>query len=487
MNKQIDIKYHKWNKKDCKKLTQSISTLINLKNIQFYMPFFSLFYYIHNTPLSHKIIDLERKYYLLNLNEIIKERYYNSNLIMKGEIYNSHKNSKEEKEIFCKTISILDPIHCINNNYNLITKNNYHLPSCYNHNAFSKINNIDNSAYIDTFCSYLFSQLTMNKVLPSFPIYYGSVNGIGEYRYDMTEEYDDFKMDKCFNKNLGKSFKLDIYLSDTESETEESSSEESDSEESDSEESDSEESEQYYQEDYVAKLKNVPIQLLFIEKLEATLEDYLLSEEFNEETLLSCLFQISFSLQYLQKNYQFTHNDLHINNIMYSSTETKYLYYKFNNKYFRIPTYGKIFKIIDFGRAIITYKNKTYMNDVFSRYGEAGGQYYYPPSINFYSEKNNNEKIKPNYNFDLCRLSMTIIEELDLDKVSENTKSFIYKMCEDRYKNNFCEMEDDFNLYISIAKDAVNSLPLNVINHKIYKKFLVKKKNFPLKSYYSMN
>ena len=172
---------------------------------------------------------------------------------------------------------------------------------------------------------------------------------------------------------------------------------------------------------------------------------------------------------------------------MYSSTETKYLYYKFNNKYFRIPTYGKIFKIIDFGRAIITYKNKTYMNDVFSRYGEAGGQYYYPPSINFYSEKKNNEKIKPNYNFDLCRLSMTIIEELDLDKVSENTKSFIYKMCEDRYKNNFCEMEDDFNLYISIAKDAVNSLPLNVINHKIYKKFLVKKKNFPLKSYYSMN
>ena len=33
------------------------------------------------------------------------------------------------KEFFCKTIPILDPNHVVMNNYNLVSKNNYHLPS----------------------------------------------------------------------------------------------------------------------------------------------------------------------------------------------------------------------------------------------------------------------------------------------------------------------------------------------------------------------
>ena len=52
---------------------------------------------------------------------------------------------------------------------------------------------------------------------------------------------------------------------------------------------------------------------------------------------------------------------------MYTSTKLEYIYYKLNNIYFKVPTYGKIFKIIDFGRAIITYNNKVYMNDVYSK------------------------------------------------------------------------------------------------------------------------
>ena len=508
MNKQLTIKYHKWDRKKYKRLSQSLSSLIYLKEIQFYIPLFSLFFYIHNTPFSHKTIDLARRYYLMNLTEITKERYYNSNLFVKGLIYDSSKNIQEEKEIFCKSIPILDPIHCINNNYNLRVKNNYHLPTGYNYNTFSKINDINNGAYIDTFCSFLFGQLVTSKKLPSFAIYYGSVNGIGEYKYDMTEEYDDFKIDKCFNDNLGKTFKLDIYLSDSGGESEEEqgggsgeispeeieegsdnlyssdSSDNSDSDNSDSDNSDSDNS--YYSDDYIAKLKDIPIQLLFIEKLEGTLEDYLLDSEFKEEVLLSCIFQISFALHYLQKNYQFTHNDLHINNVMYSSTDTEYIYYKINNRYFRVPTYGKIFKIIDFGRSILTFKGKVYMNDVFSRNGEAGGQYYYPHSVNFYKEKKK-EKINPNYNFDLCRLSMTILEELDMDKISKEITHFLYKMCDDRYGDNFCEMEDNFSLYISIAKNAINSLPSEILSHKIFKKYLVKKKNFPRKSYYSLD
>jgi len=499
MDKQHTIKYHKWDKKKYKILSNSVSRIIYLKDIQFYIPLFSLFFYIHNTPLSHKTIDLDRKYYLTNLIEITKERYYNSNLFLKGLVYDSYKNISEEKEIFCKSIPILDPIHCINNNYNLRVKNNYHLPTGYNYNTFSKINDINNGAYIDTFCSFLFGQLVTSNKLPSFAIYYGSVNGIGEYKYDMTEEYDDLKVDKCFNHNLGKTFELDIYLSEEESEeSEEESEEESDEESGDpiehkgsdcSDTDNSEYSNSCCNDDYIAKIKDIPIQLLFIEKLEGTLEDYLLDSEFKEEVLLSCIFQISFALQYLQKKYQFTHNDLHINNVMYSLTDNKYIYYKINNKYFKVPTYGKIFKIIDFGRSILTFGGKVYMNDVFSKNGEAGGQYYYPHLVNFFKENNKDkkEKIYPNYNFDLCRLSMTILEELNMDKITCKTQVFLSKMCEDRYGNNFCEMEDNFDLYISIAKNAQNALPSEILLNKIFQNYLVKKKNFPRKSYYSLN
>ena len=102
-------------------------------------------------------MEFKRKYYITEIKNIIKKRYYNSNMTLEGIIYDSGKNTYNTKTFFCKIIFILDPIHCLNNNYNLIYKNTYHLPSAYNYNTFHKINNIDNTAYIDVFCSYLFS------------------------------------------------------------------------------------------------------------------------------------------------------------------------------------------------------------------------------------------------------------------------------------------------------------------------------------------
>tara|TARA_Y100000287_G_C14095508_1_gene292530 strand:- start:147 stop:656 length:510 start_codon:yes stop_codon:yes gene_type:complete len=169
---------------------------------------------------------------------------------------------------------------------------------------------------------------------------------------------------------------------------------------------------------------------------------------------------------------------------MFSKTETKYLYYKINNKYFRIPTFGKIFKIIDFGRSIFTFKNKKFYNDVFSKNSEAYGQYYYPSQIRFHKENEKN-KIQPNYNFDLCRLSMTILDELNKD-ISDKMMNLLNHMCTDKNGNNYCNMPDDFSLYINISKDAVNSLPIDILENNIFKNYRVTKKNFPLKSYYKL-
>lgn len=474
MSGQLAIRYHKWNKSDYQGLSQSILQHLGMKSLQFYMPIFSLYFYIHNTPNSQKTIDFERKYYIHRLLEITKQRYYNSNILGRALIYDSGKNTSEIKDVFCKTIPILDPMHCLHNNYNLRGHHNHHLPSGYNYNTFHKINNLDNGAYIDVFCSYIFGQLTHLKKSPSFPIFYGSVNGLGEYKYDITEEYHDLRINKGFNENLGKGFKMDMYVSDDESDESNSRSG-----------SNSSYSDEDYDDDCIAILKKVPLQLLFLEKLEGTLEDFLQSSEYSDETLLSCMYQVAFALSYLQRRYQFTHNDLHINNVMYQSTTSKYLYYKINNQYFRVPTYGKIFKIIDFGRAIFTFKGKTYLNDVFSREGEAGGQYAYPHQVAFL-KRDEKIKIQPNYHFDLCRLAMTILDEIQSDQTSQEILGFLKHLCKRRDNGSFCDMRDDFSLYISIAKNACHSLPRDTVEHSIFRKYRIKKKLFPSKSFYTL-
>ena len=42
---------------------------------------------------------------------------------------------------------------------------------------------------------------------------------------------------------------------------------------------------------------------------------------------------------------------------MYVETDKKYLIYKYNDKNYKIETYGKIFKLIDFGRAVYSFRN----------------------------------------------------------------------------------------------------------------------------------
>ena len=95
-----------------------------------------------------------------------------------------------------------------------------------------------------------------------------------------------------------------------------------------------------------------------------------------------------------------------------------------------------VFKIIDFGRAIFTFKNKVYKNDVFSRNGEAGGQYSYPHQVSFLKDKVNDRYNKigePNYNFDLCRLAITILDVCEYDKTMDYKEKqpffdFIYNL-----------------------------------------------------------
>ena len=504
----MNITFHKWNKNEVGVLSKSCDTHLGINGIQFYQPCFSLYFNIHNTKNSHKRIDLKRRYYVSEILEINNKKYHTSNTFLKCKIFDSLKHLYQIEEVFCKCIPLLDPLFWIMCNYNNFVPRNGLLPSGYNYNTYEKINNMDNNAYIDTFMSFICSEITTSNLNPSFPIFYGSLNGIKkEYNFDISEDYYSLKKEPWFYKNLTKhNIKLDMYISSDEEDSDDDEKSTSSStrtssssstrtstrtSSSSSSSTSSSTSTSGSGNDYIVILEKLPVQLFFIEKLQGTLEDLLTKiGELNTDLIQSCIFQVSFALLYLQKYYGFTHNDLHINNVMFTSTNKTFLYYKFNNIYYKVPTYGYLFKIIDFGRSIFTFHNRLFFNDTFEKHGEAEGQYSKPFNKLSFQEKENTP-IKQNFNFDLCRLAITILDVCGFDKgMNYGTKQsfidFLHNMtltdnCESLY-----DLEDDFNMYIAISKYASNALPKNIIQNIIFNNYRIKKKEFPKKSYYTL-
>jgi hypothetical protein len=451
------------------------------------------------------MIDLKRRYYVNEILEISNKKYHTSNTFLKCKVFDSLKNIYQIEEVFCKCMPLLDPLFMIMCNYNTFAPRNGLLPSGYNYNTYEKINNMNNNAYIDTFMSFICSEITQANLNPSFPIFYGSANGIKkEYNFDISEDYYSLKKEPWFYKNLNKhNIKLDMYVSSDEEEEEETSSTSSTSSNNSSSSTSSTSSNSSTsstsststyssKSDYIVLLENVPVQLFFIEKLQGTLEDILTKiEDLNIDLILSCIFQVSFALSYLQKHYGFTHNDLHINNIMFTTTNKTFIYYKFNNIYYKVPTYGYLFKIIDFGRAIFTFHNRLFFNDTFEKHGEAEGQYSKPFNKLYFQEKGKEKEIKQNFNFDLCRLAITILDVCEFNKNNnygskQSFIDFIYNMTMTDECKSLHELEDDFNMYIAISKYAANALPKTIIQNFIFNKYRIKKKEFPKKSYYSL-
>ncbi len=477
------IQYKSWSKEDRTKLYESSREILLLREPQLYIPIMSLYFYVHNTPNSHRILDFKRNNYLCKILSTSQIKDYSSNIVL--DAITLINNKKVEKKLFGKAIPLLDPIHYLLNNYNTGIHRNNLLPSNYNFNTTSKINDMNNMAYIDIFFSYIASEITIHNKNPSFPIYYGSLTGIGEYIHDISDDIDEFKYHKGFNKQFNKSFILKSFTSyDNTYSNDSFQSNTSSTSTSSSSNSDIE--------DIISIFKNFPISYLFIEKLEGTLED-IIKKNLNLHVLKSCLFQITFALIYLQKHYKFTHNDLHINNIMYSKTDKQFIYYKYNNQYFKVPTHGYIFKIIDFGRSIFTIGKKTFMNDCFSKYGEADGQYSHPPQVSFL-ETNYDNFVGPSYHFDLCRLAMTMIDEirynhddeLEDDDNYQDFLDFLKYLVTDKDGIRLDKEDDNFDLYIKIAKNAVNTLPRDVLVNSFFYEYRVKKKQFPKSTYYTV-
>lgn len=189
--------------------------------------------------------------------------------------------------------------------------------------------------------------------------------------------------------------------------------------------------------------------------------------------------------------FNFTHNDLHSNNVMYIETEKKYLNYRYKNKLYRVPTFGKIYKIIDFGRSIYSHSGKKFMSDSFHQKGDASTQYNTEPYFN-----ENKPRLEPNYSFDLCRLACSLFDYFfeDIEDVEEEDDPIaktIARWCTDDkgrnvlYKKDGEERYPDFKLYKMIARTVHEHTPENEFDKEkdnIFNKFLSSRKKIGKKA-----
>ena len=243
-----------------------------------------------------------------------------------------------------------------------------------------------------------------------------------------------------------------------------------------------------------AHINDFPVDVILLEKCKQTLDAYAFSAVDSEDDdtdkdidpaeWLSIFGQIIMQLIAYQKAFSFTHNDLHTNNIMYNETDKQYLYYCFNNTHYKIPTYGKIWKIIDFGRAIYKVGGNFICSDSFFPGEDAATQYNCEPFYN--SDK---PRLEPNNSFDLCRLGCSLfdyfIDDLewlnDLDELDDVQRLVVDWCTDDKnknilYKMNGEERYPEFKLYKMIARNVHNHTPQTQIEKSCFSDFRISKK-----------
>ena len=234
----------------------------------------------------------------------------------------------------------------------------------------------------------------------------------------------------------------------------------------------------------MATIPRFPVELVFMEKMEYTLDSLLTAEdELPDNELVSIFMQVIMSLLVYQRVFSFTHNDLHSSNIMITETKITFLYYQFEGVFYKVPTFGRIAKIIDFGRSIYKYKGVIMCSDSFKPGADAATQYNTEPYFN-----PDKPRIEPNFSFDLCRLACSVFDDLieDMDDIpTAKSARLVNAWCKDDmdrnvlYKSNGDERYPSFKLYKMIARQVHKHTPEAQLRRPEFKKYMVKGKDVP--------
>ena len=239
------------------------------------------------------------------------------------------------------------------------------------------------------------------------------------------------------------------------------------------------------EEEVYATIPKFPVEAVFMEKMEYTLDSLIIENDLSDDEWFSILMQVIMILITYQKVFSFTHNDLHTNNVMFIETDKKFLYYRYNKKNYKVPTFGRIAKIIDFGRAIYKYDGLVMCSDSFKPGNDASTQYNTEPYFN-----EDKPRLEPNMSFDLCRLATSIYDELiddEDDIIASPVATLINEWCKDDegrnilYKQNGEERYPAFKLYKMIARIVHAHTPEAQLSRPEFSKYGISSKEISTK------
>jgi len=483
--------------------------------------------------------------------------------------------------VWTRSVHLLEPVDVMSGDYILPKDGALPTFKSSWQKTLRKINDPYNEAYTAAVASCMTSRLVETGVTPHFCRFYGTYSGrAADYRYNITEDLRDIEEEKWFREGISTGkftiMAVDPYnptvegpfepwmpppirrieaVSDDEQGPESISDEDQDSDKASSDESSidvsSEEgsveipldagevtvqrqriqigpsatshssgSSSYDTEDdldYMAILKDFPVQLTFLEKCDGTMDNLMDDEvsddatddmkETKEARWTAWMFQVIAALTVVQDKYDLIHNDLHTNNITWSGTAETHLYYHVGgaaggDRYYKVPTYGRIFKIIDFGRATFREPGgRTWFPDVYGPEADAEGQYNCGP---FFDQSK--PKVVPNPSFDLCRLAVAMLESIWPEKpaIKEPKKqmtsepgftqyetvsplwNLLWLWLTDKEGRNFLRLPNgrerypEFDLYCAIAKSSNNAVPSQQLTLPLFDEaYKIRQKDVP--------
>jgi len=336
----------------------------NISKFQNYNPCLDLFFEMNVN--NYDSITLNHKYYMMDMNTVID--------------FETHE--KVEKQLHIKFAPLLDPIHYLIGKYDVSKEILTTLPK-YDKKVYDKLQNVNNASYVDNFFNYLSSVLLNNHKCSNSIDYYGSFLGIQEkYNFNASDDIDYLIQSQYFTENKTDLYEIDskenpfnnfgshknkqkinidsenvclefeeievenidgndsiiedlscVYEIDADNTSinscdsdvnyyeDEEEEEEEDEEEDSSTEWESDSNESSVEEQMNILIKDFPVQIICLEKCHGTLDELFENQKLDLSSIASALFQIIMTLIIYQKAYQFTHNDLHTNNIMYIETE----------------------------------------------------------------------------------------------------------------------------------------------------------------------
>ena len=453
---------------------------------------------------------------------------------------------------FCKITHLLDPVAWIQGKYTLPKEGSTLWSEEYWGSAWEKMQDPMNQAYVEALAAYCLGRLREEDISPHFHHSYGAFFCIADkYYYNITDSFMSFRNCRWFWEGQEKGvFKIHID-EDLPEEVRESifqkpqitesigtveeletdhcsvgadslhsaelsfhdnndNDQQSEGHENDDEEDDEDDEDDDI--DIATEINNFPVMLLMTESSYKTMDDLLDDYELVgskpgirlwEEKWTAWIFQIIAALSVAQSVAGFVHNDLHTNNIVWVPTTEDYLYYSTQDgQHFKVSTYGKIFRIIDFGRSIFQVKNTLFFSDDFRKGNDAHGQYNFGQLLE--EEK---PVVEPNFSFDLCRFTVSVFDSI-FPEVPANKKrgsilssepglvvhekeSALYNLlwtwllCDDGtnvlVSPDGSERYPDFDLYIVITSEVHNAVPSEQVRKPIFDKYRVKKTQIPKK------